>query len=45
MLINKLINYHEPQLKGWVNNVNFTSVCLLSFSPCEERTLVLFHVE
>lgn len=45
MLINKLINYHEPQLKGWVNNVNFTSVCFLSFSPCEERTLVLFHVE
>lgn len=45
MSINKLVNYQEPQPKGRVNNVNFTSVCLLFFLPCEERTRVPFHME
>lgn len=45
MSINKLVNCHEPRLKGCVNNVNFTSVCLISSLPCEERTLVPFHME
>lgn len=33
MPMDKLVNYHEPQLKGCVNNENVTSVCWFIFLP------------